>query len=60
MADGDSGGKVRSEPTHPEVPMRKLTIVVAEGAVVHLAITAAGLGALTAWARYCESRRHPA
>jgi hypothetical protein len=38
--------------------MRKLTIAVAEGAAVHLAIAAAGLGALTVWARYCEGRKH--
>jgi hypothetical protein len=40
--------------------MRRTTAALAEGAAFHLAFTAAALGALQAWAHYCETRRHRA
>jgi hypothetical protein len=37
---------------------RRLAVAAAEGVVVHAALTVAGLGALAAWARYCETHKH--
>ena len=31
---------------------------LARGAAFHLTFTVASLGALTAWARFCETRKH--
>jgi hypothetical protein len=33
-------------------------VALARGAAFHLTFTVASLGALTAWARFCEARRH--
>jgi hypothetical protein len=39
---------------------RAVALAVAEGAAIHTAITATGLGALALWARLCEAHKHRA